>query len=120
MYIVDNINQGQQAVYFKIIILEAYLGLGDLLGGGTFTESVVETTVDILQVLCTASKKCYEARDAYYACRESGNEDCEELLKLYEQACPKAWVSYFDKKQVYDAFKEKLKTNNAIYTDEKK
>ena len=39
----------------KINILEADLGLGDLLGGGTFTESVVETTVDILQVLCTAS-----------------------------------------------------------------
>mmetsp|Transcript_19851 Transcript_19851/g.51654 ORF Transcript_19851/g.51654 Transcript_19851/m.51654 type:complete len:85 (-) Transcript_19851:290-544(-) len=58
---------------------------------------------------------CYKARDAFYECYQrirsaGGSEDtCTVLRKTYEGACPEAWVSHFDKKQVYRAFKQRLK-----------
>ena len=64
-------------------------------------------------------QKCYEAKDAYYKCKDAGDENCEELLKKYEEACPSAWVRYFDKKRIYDAYKEKLKNDGAVYNDTK-
>ena len=60
-------------------------------------------------------KACYDARDAYFACRDAGEKDCGELLKLYEKACPSAWVRYFDKKKIYDAYKERLAKDGAVY-----
>ena len=61
---------------------------------------------------------CYNAKDAYYKCVEDeGRQNCEELLKKYEGACPSAWVRYFDKKRIYDAYKEKLQKEGAVYDD---
>ena len=60
-------------------------------------------------------KACYEARDAYFACKETGTKDCEELLKVFEEACPSAWVRYFGKKKIYDAYKERLAKDGAVY-----
>ena len=60
-------------------------------------------------------KVCYEARDAYFACKDAGVKDCEELLKAYEDSCPSAWVRYFSKKKIYDAYKEKLSKDGAVY-----
>lgn len=60
-------------------------------------------------------KVCYEAKDAYFACKDAGNTDCQELLKKYEEACPSAWVRYFDKKKIYDAYKERMKKDGAVY-----
>eukprot|EP00035_Acanthoeca_spectabilis_P022744 m.445539 g.445539 ORF g.445539 m.445539 type:complete len:85 (+) comp19240_c0_seq1:109-363(+) len=58
---------------------------------------------------------CYHARDAFYACvnqaRNTGATEagCDALRKVYEATCPVAWVSHFDKKQVYTSFKQRLK-----------
>ena len=80
-------------------------------------------------------KKCYIARDRYFQCKNTDKnkdknkdkntdknkdkKDCGQILKEYEEACPKAWVSYFNKKQIYDAYKDKLQNDGAVYTDEK-
>eukprot|EP00794_Sanderia_malayensis_P019510 gene19510-21439_t len=67
---------------------------------------------------------CWQARDAYYACKQSrsANDDepekCEELLKHYEASCPPSWIKHFDKKVAYEAFKEKLEKHGAVYDDQ--
>lgn len=57
---------------------------------------------------------CYKARDAFYECSRALGKDtdskCQDLRKAFEDNCPAAWVSHFDKRQVYNAYKQKLVT----------
>lgn len=58
-------------------------------------------------VLKSSRKKCYEARDAFFACVDelgSGFQagqpvpaDCKDLRKKYEECCSASWVAHFDK-----------------------
>ncbi|THH33473.1 hypothetical protein EUX98_g725 [Antrodiella citrinella] len=53
-------------------------------------------------------KKCWEARDAYFACLDAagvvkaGSEGvvCATPLTVYEQNCAKSWISYFNQRRV--------------------
>ncbi|KAK7198410.1 Cytochrome oxidase c subunit VIb [Novymonas esmeraldas] len=46
---------------------------------------------------------CYETRDAYHKCLDTLPDDpakeCAGAMKLFEQSCPKSWVSYFEKQR---------------------
>ncbi|CAG9580440.1 Cytochrome_oxidase_c_subunit_VIb [Leishmania major strain Friedlin] len=46
---------------------------------------------------------CYETRDAFHKCLDTLPEDpekeCAAQKKLFEQSCPKSWVSYFEKQR---------------------
>lgn len=46
---------------------------------------------------------CYQARDTYHKCLDTLPEDpekaCADLKKKFGQACPKSWVSYFEKQR---------------------
>ncbi|KAH8094531.1 cytochrome oxidase c subunit VIb-domain-containing protein [Cristinia sonorae] len=53
-------------------------------------------------------QKCWESRDAYFACLDSagvvkpGTEGstCSAQQVVYEQNCAKSWVSYFNQRRV--------------------
>ncbi|KAI0791183.1 cytochrome oxidase c subunit VIb-domain-containing protein [Abortiporus biennis] len=53
-------------------------------------------------------QKCWESRDAYFACLDAtgvvkpGDEGskCKETKVVYEQNCAKSWVDYFNKRRV--------------------
>lgn len=41
-----------------------------------------------------------QARDAYYACADSGSAlPCWRARRAFTSACPSAWVKHFDKKR---------------------
>ncbi|TPP43822.1 Cytochrome oxidase c subunit VIb family protein [Leishmania donovani] len=46
---------------------------------------------------------CYKTRDAFHKCLDTLPEDpekeCAAQKKLFEQSCPKSWVSYFEKQR---------------------
>ncbi|KAF8274628.1 cytochrome oxidase c subunit VIb-domain-containing protein [Lactarius quietus] len=52
--------------------------------------------------------KCWEARDAYFACLDAaevvvaGTEGskCAAQRKAYEQNCAKSWIDYFNQRRV--------------------
>ncbi|TCD66118.1 hypothetical protein EIP91_001727 [Steccherinum ochraceum] len=53
-------------------------------------------------------QKCWESRDAYFACLDAagvvnpGTEgtSCAAPLKAYQQNCAKSWVDYFNQRRV--------------------
>ncbi|KAJ9472566.1 hypothetical protein DIPPA_06841 [Diplonema papillatum] len=38
---------------------------------------------------------CYQAKDDYYKCLESGTADCSKEIEGYETTCPRSWRNYF-------------------------
>ncbi|KXJ17745.1 Cytochrome c oxidase assembly factor 6-like [Exaiptasia diaphana] len=67
-------------------------------------------------------KKCYEARDKFFACLEVNEGDesaCAKHKELYHASCPMAWVKYFARKKVYDEYKKKLNTEGFKLEDSK-
>lgn len=44
-------------------------------------------------------EKCWAMRDLYFQCLDENKNNCDELLKKYEQSCPKIWVEYFSIKR---------------------
>lgn len=67
-------------------------------------------------------EKCWSARDDYWKCLESNNEQkeqCLKLRKLFESNCPATWVTHFDQKRDYDIFKRQLAAGQ-IETDKLK
>ncbi|XP_053565157.1 cytochrome c oxidase assembly factor 6 homolog [Bombina bombina] len=58
-------------------------------------------------------KACWDARDLYWQCMDSNNEDiskCEKLRHCFESNCPQQWVKHFEKRRDYLKFKEKLES----------
>ncbi|PFH51118.1 hypothetical protein AMATHDRAFT_143349 [Amanita thiersii Skay4041] len=62
-------------------------------------------------------QKCWEARDAYFACLDgigvikAGEEEgkCSAARKAYEGNCAKSWIDYFNQRRVIaEAQKERL------------
>ncbi|KJA25082.1 hypothetical protein HYPSUDRAFT_135304 [Hypholoma sublateritium FD-334 SS-4] len=62
-------------------------------------------------------KRCWETRDAYFACLDSagvvkaGEEGkaCVPEKKLYEENCAKSWIDYFNQRRVIaEAQKDRL------------
>lgn len=37
-------------------------------------------------------EQCWQARDRYLECKNSGNKECDELMALFKEACPAVWV----------------------------
>ncbi|KAL5504088.1 hypothetical protein ACEPAH_8161 [Sanghuangporus vaninii] len=68
-------------------------------------------------------KKCWESRDAYFACLDAAGVIkpgdgapgmCAKELKVYEGSCAKSWVEYFNQRRVLnEQQKEQLATVNA-------
>ncbi|KZT02540.1 uncharacterized protein LAESUDRAFT_661530 [Laetiporus sulphureus 93-53] len=58
----------------------------------------------------TSRKKCWESRDAYFACLDRASvltpgdegEACIEAKTTYEQDCAKSWIDYFNKRRVLE------------------
>ncbi|VDC04961.1 unnamed protein product [Peniophora sp. CBMAI 1063] len=56
----------------------------------------------------TDRAKCWESRDAYFACLDAhnvivaGKEEgaCNRPLKAYEENCAKSWIDYFNQRRV--------------------
>ncbi|RDD44847.1 Cytochrome c oxidase assembly factor 6-like protein [Trichoplax sp. H2] len=75
-------------------------------------------------ISATGRKACYRARDEYYECRikNPANQSlCDALKKEYHEKCLPSWVSYFDRKRIFDDYKEKLeKEGFKIAEDNKK
>jgi hypothetical protein len=53
-------------------------------------------------VLESARKKCWAARDAYFACADASSF-CFLSRRAFTSACPSAWVRHFDKKRADSA-----------------
>ncbi|KAF5326989.1 hypothetical protein D9619_005029 [Psilocybe cf. subviscida] len=74
-------------------------------------------------------QKCWETRDAYYACLDSvgvvkaGEEGsaCDVQKKFYEDNCAKSWIDYFNQRRVIaEAQKDRLaRTNEQMQTAKK-
>lgn len=67
-------------------------------------------------------RRCHAARDNYFACLSSNNDNesaCIKEKELYDSVCPAVWVNYFAKKRVYDEYKRKLNTEGFKPTEEK-
>lgn len=58
-------------------------------------------------------KQCWDSRDAFFKCLEENNEDaskCKQFRKIYEDLCPKTWVTHFDRRRRFLQYKEKIET----------
>ncbi|KAI5119452.1 hypothetical protein M0805_008389 [Coniferiporia weirii] len=71
-------------------------------------------------------QKCWESRDAYFACLDAsgvvkpGEEGkaCSAQLKSYENDCAKSWIEYFNQRRVLaEQQKESLAMANAQAED---
>ena len=52
------------------------------------------------KVLEQSRKKCWLARDAYFACAaQHSDRSCWRARRAYTAACPASWVAHFDKKR---------------------
>ncbi|KAF9459011.1 cytochrome oxidase c subunit VIb-domain-containing protein, partial [Collybia nuda] len=69
-------------------------------------------------------KKCWETRDAYFACLDragvvkAGEEGaaCAKELAGYEGNCAKSWIEYFNQRRVIaDAQKDRLAQANTQF-----
>eukprot|EP00041_Stephanoeca_diplocostata_P008224 m.118855 g.118855 ORF g.118855 m.118855 type:complete len:93 (-) comp17227_c0_seq1:445-723(-) len=71
-----------------------------------------------------ARGKCNQAKEAFYACVKANHQKvgeapaCAAARKDFEEACPEAWVRHFDKREVYKAYKQKLKDSGFKKLDE--
>ncbi|TBU27789.1 cytochrome oxidase c subunit VIb-domain-containing protein [Dichomitus squalens] len=53
-------------------------------------------------------KKCWESRDAYFACLDGANvvkpgdegNVCADAQGTYERNCARSWIDYFNKRRV--------------------
>ncbi|KAI0788258.1 cytochrome oxidase c subunit VIb-domain-containing protein [Fomes fomentarius] len=54
-------------------------------------------------------QKCWESRDAYFACLDGANvvkpgdeggSACADVRNTYESNCAKSWIDYFNKRRV--------------------
>ncbi|PAA85608.1 hypothetical protein BOX15_Mlig017447g3, partial [Macrostomum lignano] len=75
-------------------------------------------------LLKSEREKCWHARDAYWACLESGRESgtgkankCSKELAEFHNACPRQWIDHFVRKREYDLFKEKIEKGEASDKD---
>ncbi|KAF9477722.1 hypothetical protein BDN70DRAFT_914011 [Pholiota conissans] len=66
-------------------------------------------------------KRCWETRDAYFACLDGANvvkagdegKACASEKKLYEASCAKSWIEYFNQRRVIaEAQKDRLARAN--------
>ncbi|EGD82380.1 hypothetical protein PTSG_11412 [Salpingoeca rosetta] len=56
-------------------------------------------------------KACWAARDEYYhCCATKGKEACDDLKKKFYEQCPTAWVRHFERRHMYDQYRQKLLT----------
>ncbi|KAK7471234.1 hypothetical protein VKT23_002642 [Stygiomarasmius scandens] len=76
-------------------------------------------------------QKCWEARDAYFACldgigvvkagEEKSKGACTLEAKNYEENCAKSWIEYFNQRRVIaDAQKNRLAQTRTQAEDAKK
>ncbi|KAN0138750.1 Cytochrome oxidase c subunit VIb domain containing protein [Lactarius tabidus] len=73
-----------------------------------FTSSTPKPDKDSNSSFREDRSKCWEARDAYFACLDAaevvvaGTEGskCAPQRKAYEQNCAKSWIDYFNQRRV--------------------
>ena len=64
---------------------------------------------------------CWAAKDKFWDCLKSNNEDVSYCLKTrnqFTEACPPTWVTHFDRKFQYEKYKQKLLTDGFQPHDE--
>ena len=64
-------------------------------------------------------KRCWAARDAYFACfdkKGQRKEFCEESYAQFEKDCPKKWMEHFEGIRMKAAFRKALVTEGVGYT----
>ncbi|KAI0246293.1 cytochrome oxidase c subunit VIb-domain-containing protein, partial [Lactifluus subvellereus] len=70
--------------------------------------------------------KCWEARDAYFACLDAADvvvagtegSKCAAQRKSYEQNCAKSWIDYFNQRRVLAEKQKPLLTQAATQAAE--
>ncbi|CAG0911649.1 unnamed protein product, partial [Cyprideis torosa] len=50
----------------------------------------------------------WECLDKHPGDQEKAEEKCSQFRELFEKNCPHAWVTHFDRRRRYEAYKEKF------------